>query len=492
MKAGESWYEILEIPSEASPEEIRLAYFEQARQYHPDANPGKLAKEWFFQVQEAYETLSDPEKRKEYDESLKNRKKIKDLAELSIIYSTNAIPRINEMQVLYAMIELKSILDSDKPKATQNHLCLIIDCSTSMKGERIEMIKENVLRLFSSLKSTDFISIILFNDKAELLLTPTRVNDVKQLSERMNIIKCSGGTEIFNGLKAGFDLLWGSTSSDSVKQILLLTDGHTYGDEENCYDLAKKMKSRGISLSTLGIGHEWNDNFLDLLAGITGGCSTFISNAEDLKSYVKNFGDSLSIIAARNLSLDFQSESGITLTSIFRLQPDIAEIPIEKPIPLGEIYENKLSKYLLTFSIEPINENKKSILIAKGKIRFEVASSSIGKTKLYLNLVLPVFDENVEDNPPKEIFDALSGITVYKLQEKANMDVKSGNLDQAIDRLGHISTQLLKLGKPNLARKALKEAELLKTNKKYSVDGDKQLKYGTRALLAPEIEKRES
>ncbi|MHB8136688.1 MAG: DnaJ domain-containing protein, partial [Anaerolineaceae bacterium] len=71
MKSGETWYEILEISSEATAEEIRLAYFERARKYHPDTNAGEQAREWFFQIQEAYETLSDPKKRKDYDESIR-------------------------------------------------------------------------------------------------------------------------------------------------------------------------------------------------------------------------------------------------------------------------------------------------------------------------------------------------------------------------------------------------------------------------------------
>jgi Ca-activated chloride channel family protein len=270
---------------------------------------------------------------------------------------------------------------------------------------------------------------------------------------------------------------------------LLLTDGHTYGDEQACYDLAQKLQSRGITLSTLGIGNEWNDDFLDRLASITGGSSTFISSTDDLKDYVTKLGEST--VAADGVSLDYISEKGVTTNSIFRLQPDVAELPLERPIPLGELYYHKASTYLMTFTIEPVNEGQKSILLAKGKIRFEAVTPANSKMKLFINLVLPVKGEKTNEKPPKVILEALSGITVYKMQEKANFDVKSGNLEQAIDRLGHISTQLLKLGKHNLAKKALKEAEMLKKNKKYSVDGDKQLKYGTRALLAPVIKKRE-
>lgn len=68
-----SFYELLGIPETGSLVEIKQAYKQLARKYHPDVSPPGLVQEYterFIQVQEAYETLSDPGRRAMYDDNL--------------------------------------------------------------------------------------------------------------------------------------------------------------------------------------------------------------------------------------------------------------------------------------------------------------------------------------------------------------------------------------------------------------------------------------
>lgn len=70
QKAKKSPYDILNVPKTATDKEIKVAYFKEAKKYHPDLNPNDpKAKEKFQEIAAAYELLSDPQKRRIYDQT---------------------------------------------------------------------------------------------------------------------------------------------------------------------------------------------------------------------------------------------------------------------------------------------------------------------------------------------------------------------------------------------------------------------------------------
>ena len=91
--------------------------------------------------------------------------------------------------------------------------------------------------------------------------------------------------------------------------------------------------------------------------------------------------------------------------------------------------------------------------------------------------------------PPMAILDALSKLTLYRLQERANDALESGDVVEATRRLENLATRLLEMGEESLAGQTLAEARRVANTRQLSTKGRKTLKYQTRFLLTTSINK---
>ncbi len=261
MAIEADYYERLGLTRDASPEEIRRAYHEAARRLHPDVNVEPGATELFLGVQEAYEVLADPRKRMAYDNSLAPQADEK-LLDLAIHYSRSTLPRLEEDQLVYVLLDMVPTQEILTAQAPPLNVCLVLDCSTSMQGARLDTVKATAIELLRNLNPRDNLSIVNFSDRAEVLVSAGERVNAGQIKSRIRSLQTSGGTEIFHGLEAGLFEVRRNLLRSSINHIVLLTDGHTYGDEAACQKLAERAAASGIGLSALGIGGEWNDVFL--------------------------------------------------------------------------------------------------------------------------------------------------------------------------------------------------------------------------------------
>ncbi|NTV35358.1 MAG: VWA domain-containing protein [Anaerolineaceae bacterium] len=479
-----SFYDVLVLPFDATPEEIKTAYFEAARRYHPDVNPASDAHDVFLKIQDAFDILSVPEKRTEYDKTIRGDSKYSINISSQIKYSRSALTKLTEPQLIYVMLDLVCNAELDVDLIPPAHMCLVLDRSTSMQGPRMDMIKANIAHLLGNMRKDDTISVVGFSDRAEVIIPQTKMLDLGKLENRIKQIQTGGATEIYQGLEAGIALLRSSTDINSTRFLVLLTDGHSYGDEEQSYLLAAEAAAENITINTMGIGHEWNDKFLDKLASISGGSSIFVSSPKDLFNYLEQKIRSVGYMFARGLKINFTLGPGVEMNYAFKLQPEIGLLQNESPIQLGDLQFGKSISVICEFLVNPREEDLDELVLLDGKIHFELPTMNPQTGRIFLKIKRAIRAELARELPPSAIIDALSKLTLYRMQEKAKKEVEAGDTAKAAKYLQHLATHLLARGDRELAHTVLIEAENIQQSKAFSKDGDKRIKYGTRALLA--------
>jgi len=473
-------YNLLGLSANASPDEIKAAYFAAARRFHPDSNPNPGATEEFKLVADAYSILSDPSQRSTYDAAVLQTGSGPLLA-VHATYSRAPLPAMSEPQVLYALVDIQPSIITELPDPPIN-LCLVIDRSTSMQGARLDQVKTAAGQIIDSLRETDTFSIVAFSDRAEVVVSAQRSASERTHSKaKVSTVSAHGGTEILQGLLCGLTELHHHLSPAAVNHLLLLTDGRTYGDEDDCLMLATLAATDGIAISGLGIGNEWNDRFLDELTGRTGGTAAYVGDAQQVSDFIQQRVRGLGSAYAERLNVQVTLDPQMELTSVFKVTPEASPVPIEQPLRLGSLPKRQPASVLFKFRLPPLTPGNQNI----ARLSFYADVVSLGRRgeRMVVDLALPVVVNAPATAPPPALVDALSKLSHYQMQERAWQQAAAGDLVGAAERLKTLGTRLLAGGQPELARLALTEASRLEKTQVLSEESKKQLKYGTRALL---------
>jgi Ca-activated chloride channel homolog len=486
MSREQNPYDILGVPNTATIEEIKAVYRRIARRLHPDVNPNHPAASAQFQdIVKAYELLIDSGRRQAIDQQL-NQSEDGFVFSLQVTPSKRVVMPLPEPQVIYLLAD---ILPDSRAQEVVNqrearlNLALVLDHSNSMRGTRIEKVKIAAHQIIDNLGSDDILSIVIFNDRAETIIPATPIKDRPALKAKVSMISPGGGTEIFQGLAAGVRENREYLSPNMVNHVILLTDGHTFGDQDKCIDLASQAARDGIGISAMGLGHDWNDQFLDELATKTGGSSEYITSAGRVVRFLNDHVRNLSSAFAERLRLSIAPDSDIVLESAFKLAPHPQPMDIENgELLLGGLQLNRHISVLLQIQMpNDMKEGPRGVarLVASGDIFINRHQQHLS----VCDISLDVSTKAETESPPDSILDALSKLTLYRLQERAQQALEHGDVTEATRRLENLATRLLAMGQDDLAGQALSEARRVAHTKELSDKGRKTLKYQTRHLL---------
>src|SRR5260221_824869 len=478
-------YDILGVAPSSSDEDIRAAYRRAARRFHPDANSHKGAANQFRDIASAYETLSDASSRSRYDTAHNGNSDEAPYFPLKVTPSRRVLPLLDESQVLYLLVELVPDRTRTKQEAISHlNLTLILDRSTSMSGVRLERTKAAARQIIDQLSENDILSVVAFSDRAEVLVPATALSDKATAKAMIMTMQANGGTEIFQGLEAGYNENQRYRDKKYVNHIILLTDGRTYGDEDACLELADKAARKGIGISAMGLGDEWNDAFLDQLAGRTGGNSEYISTPHAVTRFLNDRVRSLGRTLAERVAVSLAPDSDIVVESAFRLLPSPQAVSADiDPVQIGQPLASSNASSIFQLQVQPSTEEGFPSLI-RIDVTADIMRHQRHDYKVVADRCMQFAQERPAEEAPLAILDALSKLTLYRMQEKAQEAMARGDVKEATKRLENLATRLLNAGQENLANAAMAEAKRVTETNMLSDEGGKALKYGTRLLLA--------
>jgi len=485
------YYRALAVPEEADADEIKRAYRRMARRYHPDVDQSPDAADRFLLIQAAFDVLGDSGQRAAYDVERRARQRREEAQSgpvaLRWVLSQRPLACRQEAQVVYALLDVVVTAAKDSNGLPLN-LCLLLDCSSSMRGASLLRLKEAARFVADQLTEQDSFSLIAFHDRARVLIPNRGTVHPGVVRAAINTLEARGGTEIAQGLSAALKQVRHRALPRYLSHIVFLTDGHTYGDADVCRDLARQAGAAGISISALGLGPHWNEALLNDIATLSGDVSFHIDSPAGITLAFQEQIQRLRDVVVHDAALEIELGAGVTMRAGHRFFPSIAPLDtaVEKEpltLPVGSIGRHAGQTLLLEFQVPPL-PTPGPVSLTRVRLIGRTATAQPKDRRTLVQTDLATHCERETETKPLDprLRGFAERVTAYRLQERAWQDLAEDQIDQATVRLRSVATKLLELGEVDLARETIREARRLETTGRTSRIGKKRIRYGTRSL----------
>ena len=391
----------------------------------------------------------------------------------------------DDTQMFYALVGVRASEGIVFPRLPLN-LCLVLDHSSSMlRGGKVERLKDTVRGIIDQLDEEDFLSIVTFGDRAEVLLPAQPLRNKAMVQGAIDAMRCRGGTEISRGLTVGLAEL-SRNASRALSHMILLTDGQTYGDEMICLDRAEEAADMKVGVTAYGLGSDWNSALLDGIAGATGGHSDYIESPDGMAAAFSARVLALQSTTLCNVSLTAQVASNSTIHRATLVTPVMRPLDFGSEqgsgvVSLGDISSTTDYRLLFEFVIGPRKPGPVSI--ASLTLCYDVPGLQREAEKFSVPITsLASADHDPSRPVDSRITNALRHTTVNRLQQQAWSEIRSGNLIKGTGYLKRAAEHLEVAGHMELAQVAATEAARVEAGNTASDENIKRIIYGTRKL----------
>ena len=300
------------------------------------------------------------------------------------------------------------------------NLAIVLDRSGSMGSEhKMEYVKQAFNTLVDQLQQNDILSIIVYDDVISVLRSAQRVGkDKAEIRHSIYDIFPRGSTNLGGGLSAGLHQVEKYSDLEYTNRVILLSDGLAnigITDPVKLYRTAQRYRNRSISITTMGVGLEYNENLMMGLAENGGGNYYFIERPHDLERIVRKELNSLSTVLAQNAVLAIRPGKNIHIINVIGYEYARNNNTID--IPVGDLYSNDHRD--ITIEVE-IPSGQGSAVVASGTLRYKADR---------LSPHYPVFHTEVHYTPDLVEVEKKRDL---KTQAKADIAVSTQKVENAL------------------------------------------------------------
>ncbi len=342
------------------------------------------------------------------------------------------------------------------------NLALVLDQSGSMNGTKIEQAKAAAIEALSRLGLQDVFSVVVYDTNVHTIVPAQNAGNVQRIIHTIRQIRSGGSTALFGGVSQGAAEIRKNLENDYVHRIVLLSDGLANVGPRMPEDLGRlgaALIKENISVTTVGVGTDYNEDLMARLAQKSDGNTYFVESGYDLpRIFAAELGDVLNVVAKR-VKVTITLPENVDPINIIGREGRIKDRKIE--LYMNQLYGDQ-EKYSLVEVKVPRSRSGSRLKIARADVTYENPFNR--KQERSTGISYASFSSD------KEKVAGSTNIGVVKeyqlnlnalAQEKAIELSDKGKKKEAVNELKQSAAKLKQIGSLYKDEKLLKEADAL-------------------------------
>lgn len=265
---------------------------------------------------------------------------------------------VEQPHKLFLMARLTSGAAPDTQQRRPLNLSLVIDRSGSMAGDKLSFTRQAAQFLVQNLGAKDFLSIVLYNEQVDTLLSPEPVIHKDAITQRLSQIKASGMTNLSGGWLQGCTLVEQHRRDDYLNRVILMSDGlanRGITNQSQLTAIARQKREENVTTTTMGLGADFNEDLMMALADAGGGAFYFIESPEVAPLIFQEELRGLLSVVGQNLTVGIETTSHITHVkqlNAYNMHTDGRRVSFS----LGDVFGDEVKTLLLELTIPALKE----------------------------------------------------------------------------------------------------------------------------------------
>jgi len=231
---------------------------------------------------------------------------------------------------------------------------LVIDRSGSMgEAKKLDYAKKAGKTLVKNLGPDDQFALTIYDDRVQALYPMAKIKDKEKLFRLIDSLKPGNTTFLSGGLEEGIKQLKGM-GKEGPCRVILLSDGlanQGIVQPELVAAIGANAKSKGITVTTVGLGLDFNEDLMQLLAQRSGGQYYYIKDSEDLPAMFKQELDLTAALFTRNLNTLFIPDGQVSDVRVYGYSNTVKDKATD--IEMSDLSSGEQRNILLRMKVRP-------------------------------------------------------------------------------------------------------------------------------------------